>query len=113
GFYAWRERPKSPRAEADESLLEEIRYAHAASRRSYGSPRVHAELRAQGLRVARKRIARLMHGAQLFARRKRRFVRTTDSRHDHPVAPNLLKRNFVQARPNQAWASDITYIPTG
>jgi transposase InsO family protein len=112
GYYAWASRAESARAAADRALAAEIRAAHAASRGRYGSPRVHAELRARGHRVGRKRVARLMHGMGLAARRKRRFRRTTDSRHGFPIAPNLLARNFAAEAPDRVWLADLTYIWT-
>ena len=97
GYYDWISRAESARAAADRTLAVEIRASHEASRGRYGSPRVHAELRAHGRRISRKRVARLMRGMGLAARRRRRFRRTTDSTHAYPVAPNLLGRDF-QAR---------------
>lgn len=115
GFYAAQRRAPSARAEADERLRIEIRVVHATSRRTYGSPRVHAVLRAQGVRCSRKRVARLMREAGVQARRRRRGRRTTDSRHGEPVAANVLARQFgvetVAAR-DRVWAGDITYVPT-
>jgi putative transposase len=85
-----------------------------AARQIYGSPRVHAELRRNGRRHSRRRIERLMRDIGLSARRKRRQApRTTDSRHNLPLAPNLLDRNFSAARPDTVWLADISYIPTG
>lgn len=112
GYYAWRKRAPSARARSDGEVLTRIRDAHTGSRRTYGSPRIHAELRAEGTRCSRKRVARLMREAGLSARRPRRAVRTTDSRHDRPVAPNLLGRDFSAPAPDLRWAADITYIPT-
>jgi putative transposase len=74
---------------------------------------VHAELRAQGVRVGRKRVARVMREAGLSVTRRRRVPRTTVSRHDHPIAPNLLERRFAADRPDAAWLADISYVPTG
>jgi putative transposase len=99
GYYAWAGRPESARAAADRVLAAEVRLAHEASRGRYGSPRVHAELRAHGRRVGRKRVARLMRGMGLSARRKRRFRRTTDSTHAFPVAPNCSGAASRPARP--------------
>ncbi|MFP2962870.1 IS3 family transposase, partial [Myxococcus sp. 1LA] len=82
------------------------------SRGTYGSPRVHAELRAKGRRVSRKRVARLMGQQGLAARRTRRFVHTTDSRHTQPVASNVLARDFSADAPNRTWVTDITYVWT-
>ena len=110
GYYAWAGRPESARAAADRDLAAQIRAAHEASRGRYGSPRVHAELRAHGRRVGRKRVARLMRGMGLAARRRRRFRRTTDSAHAFPVAPNLLGRDFTASAPGRVWLADLTYI---
>jgi putative transposase len=85
----------------------------AASRRTYGSPRVHAELRAEGVRVGRKRVARLMREAGLAATVRRRFPRTTNSDHGRPVAPNLLEQKFAADQPDTVWLADLSYIPTG
>jgi putative transposase len=112
GYYDWASRPESARAVEDRAVVAEIRTAYEASRGRYGSPRVHAALRAQGRRVGRKRIARLMRGMGLSARRKRRFRRTTDSAHPFPVAPNLLGRDFTAAAPDRVWLADLTYIWT-
>ena len=112
GYYAWAGRPERARAAEDRAVAAEIRAAHEASRGRYGSPRVHAELRAHGRRVGRKRVARLMRGMGLSARRKRRFRRTTDSAHALPVAPNLLGRDFTAAAPDRVWLADLTYIWT-
>lgn len=113
GYYAWRVRPESARTVEDRRLLVEIHRFHKKSRHRYGSPRVHADLAAAGDRVGRKRVARLMRAAGLRAKRKRKYLCTTDSRHSLPAAPNLLNRNFSPEKPNQLWAGDITYIPTG
>ena len=114
GYYAWRARPEGKRAAENRVLLEEIRTAHAASGGRYGSPRVHAALRAGGRRVGRRRVERLMrrHGVRGLAAPRRR-VQTTDSRHAFPVAPNLLDRQFTAAAPNQVWLADLTYVATG
>ena len=113
GFYAWHQRAPALHTQADERLGLEIAAIHAASRRRYGSPRVHAELGARGHRISRKRVARLMRQRGLAGRRRRRFRATTDSRHTLPVAPNVLDRQFVQPAPDVAWVTDITYILTG
>jgi putative transposase len=112
GYYAWRRRCVSAHQERDQQLTAQIRAVFTDSRRTYGSPRVHAELQAQGVRTARKRVARLMRQAQLRARGRRGSVRTTDSRHSQPIAPNLLSRTFVADAPNRVWVADITYLPT-
>jgi len=98
---------------SDEALLVHIRTAYAENRGAYGWPRIWRQLRAQGIRVGKQRVQRLMQQHGIRARGKRRFrVTTTDSRHNLPIAPNLLNRNFAPAAPNQAWAGDITYIAT-
>ncbi|MEI7771300.1 MAG: IS3 family transposase, partial [Chloroflexales bacterium] len=112
GFYAWQKRPLSAHAARDQELVRSIQTAFVASRQRYGSPRVHAELHAQGVRCARKRVARLMRQTLLVARQRRRRVCTTDSRHDQPVAPNLLARDFHAVAPDRVWVADITYVPT-
>ena len=112
GFYAWRSRPESPRKIANRVLLANIRRVHAQHRERYGAPRIHAELRAEGHAVNRKRVARLMRQNGIRARVPRRYrVCTTDSKHSLPVAENLLNQNFVADRPDQIWLADRTYIP--
>lgn len=112
-YYAWRQRPVSARAQADQALLPVIGQIHQQSRATYGSPRVHAVLRQQGRHLSRKRVARLMRQGQWCGRPRRRFrPRTTDSRHRQPVAPNRLASAPPPSRPNQAWVSDITYVAT-
>jgi putative transposase len=113
GFYAWSQRPESAHQQEDQALAAEVQKVHRDSRGTYGSPRVHAELRARGRKVSRKRVARLMEQQKLGARPKRRFVRTTDSSHGLPVAPNVLERDFSPSQPNSTWATDITYVWTG
>jgi putative transposase len=116
GFYAWlRAIPSvSTRAEAEAELRGLIGRIFAARRRAYGSRRVHAELRREGRRHSRRRVERLMREMGLQARRGRRPPpRTTDSRHDLPVAPNLLDRHFAADRPDTVWLADISYyLPT-
>jgi putative transposase len=112
GYYKWRKRLPVPRTKDDARLAVEIAAAHKRSRGTYGSPRVHAELRAKGTRVGRKRVERLMRENGLQARRKRRFCHTTDSKHPDPIAPNILARRFEPAAPNRAWVTDVTYVWT-
>jgi transposase InsO family protein len=112
GYYAWTERGASRRSRRDLDLGAKVRAAHAASKGRYGSPRVHAELRAAGEKVGRKRIARLMKQAHLEGRKLRRFRKTTDSNHQLPIAPNLLERDFTATAPNQTWVTDITFLWT-
>ena len=114
GYYAWRSRPESARAMANRSLLQEVQSLHARHQGRYGSPRIHAALRAQGHRVSRGRVERLMHRHGIRALARRRFrPTTTDSRHQLPTAPNLLQQKFTASVPNRVWLADITYIPTG
>ncbi len=115
GYYAWRDRPASARAVANQRLAVEIKAVHEKSRRTYGSPRVYAELTAQGIRCSKQRVARLMRAEGVRAKRRQRFRVTTDSRHRHPVAPNVLDRRFAVetvAGPDRVWVGDITYVPT-
>jgi transposase InsO family protein len=112
GFYAWKKRPPSARAKSDAQLAAEIAGTHKRSRATYGSPRVHADLRARGIKVGRKRVARLMRENGIQARRKRRYRRTTDSNHPNPIAPNVLERNFAPDAPNEVWVTDVTYVWT-
>jgi putative transposase len=112
GYYANQGRPMSAHARRDEELSERVAEVHATSKRRYGSPRVHAELKADGQRVGRKRVARLMREGQLVARTRRRFRTTTDSKHSFPVAPNVLERDFSATAPDQAWVTDITFLWT-
>ena len=113
GYYAWRNRGPSPTAQRRATLTEQIRQAHQTSRATYGSPRVHAELVANGQPCNRKTVAKCMKQAGLCAKSHRRFrVTTTDSNHPHPVAENLVNRNFAPSQKNETWTADITYIPT-
>jgi transposase InsO family protein len=117
GYYTWVKREPSQHASTDARLRVEVRAAHRASRGIYGAPRVHQELREDGVRCARKRVARLMREEGLRSKVARRFrPATTDSSHSHPIAPNTLNRRFsVKEIPgvDQRWAGDITYLPTG
>jgi putative transposase len=112
GYYAWKDRPPSAREVQDAELASEIATTHARSKSRYGSPRVHRALRKRGVCVGRKRVERLMRSGGLVAKQKRRFRRTTDSKHSHPIAPNVLARNFEPEAPNRSWAGDVTYIQT-
>jgi putative transposase len=113
GYYAWLKRPLSPREMANQVLSQQIKQIHQHSRQTYGSPRIQAELRAQGFKCGHNRVARLMREQKLWAKQKRKFkVTTTDSVHPYPVAPNLLDQDFTASRPNEKWLTDITYIPT-
>jgi transposase InsO family protein len=114
GYYAWRCRKPGARALRRAQLTEEIRRVHTRSRATYGSPRVHHTLRAEAVHCSKNTVAKLMRGAGLRSKRHQRFrIRTTDSRHPHPIAPNRLNREFDRSQPNQAWVADVTYIRTG
>src|SRR5258706_3873380 len=104
GYYAWRSRPESRRSAANRHLVDDIKRVHRDTRGRYGSPRLHVGLKAQGRGASRGRIERLMrhHGIRAIMARPRR-MRTTDSRHDFPIAPNLLDRNFTATAPNRIW----------
>lgn len=113
GYYAWRGRPASPRSQANEALVAQIREEFEASRRTYGSPRIHACLRRKGTRCSRKRVVRLMHEYGMVARSpRRRFPRTTQRDPAATPAPNLLQQQFSSSEPDRKWVSDITYIDT-
>jgi putative transposase len=113
GYHAWRHRSPSTHALADAALLKRVRTVHASSRETYGSPRVHAELRAGGERHGRKRIARLMHDAGLVgASRRRNGPITTRRDKEARPAPDLVDRRFSAPGPNRLWVADITFIPT-
>jgi transposase InsO family protein len=112
GYYAWRERPQSARERENRGLLIQIRTIHRMSRGTYGAPRVHAELRAQGTEVGRRRVARLMQqdGIRALRRRKRRVQ--TPSAPLEAIPANVLDRQFMPDRPGAVWTADITYLPT-
>lgn len=113
GYYAWRSRGLSQRALHDEQLLAHIQTVYQAGRGLYGSPRIHAALQQQGIACSRKRVARLMRQAGLCSRRRRKHrVRTTDSAHNRPLAPNLLQRDFSADGVNEKWVGDIVGIWT-
>ena len=112
GYYAWRRRGPSAHAQEDQRLSVLVRESHARSRAIYGSPRVHADLAAKGERTSRKRVVRLMRVADLRGRARRAFVHTTDSKHEQPVADNVLGRDFAATAPNQRWVGDVTYLRT-
>ena len=115
GYYDWRARQSCPcaRKQVDQQLIPVIRNIYEASRHNYGSPRVHHQLKKKGFRHGRNRVARLMkeHGWE-GVQRKRWRIQTTNSRHDQPIAPNLLAVEPLPVAPNKIWVSDITYVPT-
>lgn len=112
GYYRWSEAGPSARTVENRRITGQIRAVHGQSRQTYGSPRIAAELRAQGVEVSRPRVARLMRLAGIRSVARKKFVATTDSGHAFPVAPNLLDRDFRAGLPGRAWVSDITYIRT-
>jgi len=112
GYYAWRSRPPSRRSREDYALTHKIREVQRRSRETYGSPRVHAELRALGVRCGRRRVARLMRVAGLRGCMRTKKRKTTRRDPRAAPAPDLLGREFVAAQPNRIWMADITYIPT-
>jgi putative transposase len=111
GYYAWCQRGPSPRAKADAELTRKIHVIHEDSRHTYGVPRVHAVLAADGIFVGKKRVARLMKAAALEGISRRRKYRTTRDKDARP-APDLVEREFAATAPNKLWVADITYIPT-
>jgi putative transposase len=114
GYYAWRKRPQSAQARRRAELTERIRAIHGEKHQDvYGAPRIHQELRAQGHACNRKTVAKCMQAAGIRAKTAKPFrVATTDSNHPHPVAENLVDRNFTPSKKNETWTTDITYIPT-
>jgi putative transposase len=112
GYYAWRGRAPAARAKRDAHLAVRVAAIHAENRGVYGSPRVHKELTEAGEVVSRKRVARLMQEQGLSGKLPKRFVRTTDSKHQLPVAENVLDRKFGVEEPDKVWVGDITYIGT-
>jgi transposase InsO family protein len=112
GYYGWRTRKESERGKTDRELTSLIERKHEQSGGVYGSPRIRDDLIDEGYSVGRRRVARLMREAGLAGRPKRRFKVTTQRDVRHPVARNLLKQDFSAQRPNQVWASDITYVST-
>jgi len=112
GYYAWRNRPVSARARANAALSARLQALHARSRGTYGAPRLRAELAAQGARVSRKRVARLMRAAGLVGVSRRKAFHTTVRDRDAPSIPDLVQRDFTAPAPNRLWVADITYVPT-
>jgi putative transposase len=113
GYYEWLKREPSKRELENRSLMEQIRNIHKKSKRTYGSPRITRELKEKSIYVSRPRIARLMRQANIRGVAKKRFVATTNSKHNYPVAANLLNREFTTSHQGKVWVSDITYIRTG
>ncbi len=113
GYYAWRQRPPSARARADQGLSRRIREIHEQSRGTYGTPRIWAELHHAGVACSRKRVARLLRQAGLQGRHRRKGPRITRRNPATSVAPDLVRRAFTAPAPNRLWVADITYVPTG
>lgn len=113
GYYSWMGRGPSKRARENRRLRQAIHRVWKASGTNYGSPRIHRQLAAEGWQVSRQRIARLMRDMGIASRIRKKWVKTTDSNHRWPVAPNLLDRHFSPENLSQVWVSDITYIPSG
>jgi putative transposase len=112
GYYTWRDRPASAQQQRREALTSVIQAIHQEAKERYGSPRIHAELLARGQSCCVNTVAKLMRQHGIAAKTKRKFRCTTDSNHDHPVADNILDRQFEPVAVNQVWVADITYIPT-
>ena len=112
GYYNWRKRRKSEQTIDNEDLLKKITEIFEKSKQRYESPRVWKALQAQGVICGKNRVARLMRQAGLMSKRRKKFKATTNSKHTHPVAPNLLNQDFTVDQPNNVWVSDISYIWT-
>ena len=113
GFYSWRKRPPSVTATRRAALTQEVREVHRISRETYGAVRVHQALGQRGTKCDRKTVAKVMRAAGIRSKTSRKFrVTTTDSNHPHPVAENVLARDFTADKANQKWVADITYIAT-
>lgn len=112
GYYKWRSNKLTYRERRDVYLTNLIKQIHDSAKARYGSPRILDELKDLGEKVSRKRINRLMKENNIYAKGRRRFRTTTDSKHNHLIAPNLLNQNFTASLPNQVWVADITYIWT-
>jgi putative transposase len=113
GYYAWRNRPVCQRVRENQELMVEIASIYTESGETYGSPRIHTELVDRGRMIGKNRVARLMRAEQIGVFPKKRRPITTNSKHDYPIAPNILNRAFHAERPNEKWLGDITYIRTG
>ena len=112
GYYTWCRRDNGPREAREFKLLRAIEEVHKASRKNYGSPRIYDQLKGMGHTVGKTKVERVMKKHGIRAKTKRKFRVTTDSNHKQPVASNLLNRNFSPEKPNETWASDITYVWT-
>lgn len=112
GYYVWLNRPECLRKKENDRLTAQIKVIYGQKRKIYGSPRIHRELKDKGISCSRNRVARIMKQEGIRAIVPRKFKATTDSKHNLPVAPNLLKQDFDIKEPNKVWLADITYIPT-
>jgi putative transposase len=112
GYYAWRKRLISARTKENKNLQQRIEAIHRRSRQTYGAPRIHAELREEGTRIGRKRVARLMKESALRGVSRRRSMVTTRRDRSRRPAPDLVERKFVANKANVLWVADITYVPT-
>lgn len=112
GYYRWVKAPNSPREKENNLLIREIEKVHNSSRKTYGSPRVHAQLKALGHECGRGRVERLMRRFGIRSKLKRKFRKTTDSGHSERISPNLVDRNFTVSKPNKTWVSDVTFLWT-
>jgi transposase InsO family protein len=112
GFYSWRKRPESRRSRENRALEDKIRLLHANSHGIYGAPRIHRDLVDDGVRCGKNRVARIMRKAGIRSRTRKKFKATTQSKHNLPVAPNLLNQEFSVAAPDRVWVGDITYVWT-
>jgi putative transposase len=113
GYYDWFDRPESKHSQENKAILEEIKMIHNTKyKNAYGSPRVHRDLKERGFNCSKKRVARIMNKHNIKAKSKKKWKATTNSKHNLPIAANLLEQNFVAEKPNQVWTSDITYIWT-
>ena len=112
GFYAWKRRPPSQRSSANDKLADVLQKIHSASRGTYGRPRLHRALNAAGYGCSPERVRRLMLKHGIASKHRRKYRATTNSRHDLPVADNLVKRDFSAKAPNRLWVADTTFIAT-
>lgn len=112
GYYKWLNKKPGKRELENQKLLKAIQVIHTQSKKRYGSPRITVELRQQGYECSRPRVARIMNAHAIFSKTKKKFKVTTESKHQYPISPNLLKQDFTAMNPNEKWVSDITYIWT-
>jgi putative transposase len=112
GYYAWINRPESALQQENKQIVEQIKLIHKQSRETYGSPRIYHHLQEKGISCSENRVARLMKKHKIAVKRKRRFMVTTDSKHNLPVAENILNQDFQTTKPNEKWVTDITYVWT-